>query len=263
MITFHSKLMNIKISAVVITYNEEKNILDYIKQLDFVDEIIVVDSYSSDKTIELIQHLPSIKVFYRKFDNFSCQKNYAISLTSNDWILFLDADERIDATFRNEIKELLKELKHDAYFVKRNFFVKDKLIKYCGFQNDYAVRLFNKRKCKYAENKYVHEQIILKNEGSFGKMKTSIDHFSFMNIELFKQKQRLYSKLKAEELFLKNIKPNFFHFIIKPNFRFFHHYVIKLGFLDGKEGYIISKILKEHVYLRFKYLKEMNKKDKN
>ena len=238
MITFHSKLMNIKISAVVITYNEEKNILDYIKQLDFVDEIIVVDSYSSDKTIELIQHLPSIKVFYRKFDNFSCQKNYAISLTSNDWILFLDADERIDATFRNEIKELLKELKHDAYFV-------------------------NKRKCKYAENKYVHEQIILKNEGSFGKMKTSIDHFSFMNIELFKQKQRLYSKLKAEELFLKNIKPNFFHFIIKPNFRFFHHYVIKLGFLDGKEGYIISKILKEHVYLRFKYLKEMNKKDKN
>lgn len=252
--------MNIKLSAVVITYNEEKNILDYINQLDFVDEIIVLDSFSTDQTTKLIEKLPNIKIFYRKFDNFTSQKNFATNLTSNDWILFLDADERIDNTFKREVKEILKNPKHDAYFVKRNFYVKNKLIKYCGFQNDFAIRLFNKNKCKYAENKYVHEQIVLKNEGSFGKINTAINHFSFVTIELFKQKQKLYSRLKAEELFLKNVKPNFFHYFIKPNFRFFHHFIIKLGFLDGKEGYIISKILKEHVYLRFKYLEEMNKK---
>lgn len=254
--------MNTKLSAVVITYNEEKNILDFINQLDFVDEIIVLDSYSSDQTIKLIEHLPNIKIYYRKFDNFTYQKNYAISLTSNNWILFLDADERIDNVFKNEVLEVLNNPQHDAYFVKRNFFIQNKIVKHGGFQNDYAIRLFDKRKCKYLENKYVHEQIVLKNKGSFGKMKVPINHFSFTDVEQFKQKQKLYSKLKAEELFLKKIKPNFFHFIIKPNFRFFHHYVIKLGFLDGKEGFITAKIFKENVYLRFKYLEEMNNKAK-
>lgn len=253
--------MTINLSVAVITRNEEKYIKNFIKQFDFVDEIILVDSFSTDKTIKIAYQNKKVKIFQRVFDDFTNQKNFALNLCKNDWVLFFDADERINEHFKHELYNALKSTKHTGFKVRRKFYIKNKLVRFSGFQNDFAIRVINKNYCQYSSNFLVHEQI--KSAGKIGKFSSTIDHYFFSDIENFKKKLRLYSKYKSKELLLKNIKPNFFHFKIKPIFRFLHHYIFKLGILDGNFGLLISKLFKNHVHERYIFLKEYYQKKNN
>jgi len=262
---FHTnKIANKKFSknaltAVMICYNEEKNIRKYIENMAFVDELIIVDSFSTDKTIEIIKQYPFVKLVQKKFVDFPNQKNYALSLASNEWILFFDADERINTELKVEILQTINTNPNvNAYYIKRKFYFKNKAMQFSGWQNDKAIRLFKKGKCKYNEDRKVHE--IMSTEGNVGTLNNKLDHYSFESVKKYKKKLNLYAQLKAEELFNQGIKPNFFHFKIKPIFRFFHHYIFRLGILDGKNGYKISKIYENYVRNRYKYLAEMYKK---
>ena len=128
-----------KITALAITLNEAANLPDFLKSLDFVDEIIIVDSFSTDNTVTIAKQFEKVTVFERAFDNFSSQKNYALSKASNDWVVFFDPDETITAEVKNEILDILKNPIADAYFIKReNYFMK-KRIKYSGFQSDLSL----------------------------------------------------------------------------------------------------------------------------
>ena len=154
------------ISALAITYNEEKNVERYIKSLSFAGEIIIVDSFSTDNTVEIAKQLGA-KVVQREFDNFSAQKNYALSLANHDWVTFFDLDEIVTPELAEEITNTLKtNPKNEAYKVKRNFYFMGKRLKYSGFQTDTVVRLFNKNQCKY-NGKLVHE--ILETSKTIGK----------------------------------------------------------------------------------------------
>jgi glycosyltransferase involved in cell wall biosynthesis len=246
-----------KITALAITYNEEENVQRYVKSLAFADEIIFVDSQSTDKTVEIAEQM-GVKVLQRPFDDFSNQRNFAIQQAKNDWIVFFDLDE----IMTNELeKEIIKKVNSSsdkvAYFVKRNFFFLGKQMRYGGWQNDRAVRLFNKNYCKYNGN-LVHE--VIKTQGKTGRLKNSVNHYSYKTFDNYNDKLNLYSKLQAENLYLKNIKPNLYHFFIRPSYRFLWQYIFRLGILDGKEGFILSYVHSFSVFKRYLQLWMMYRK---
>ena len=245
------------ITALAITYNEEINVARYVENLGFADEIIFVDSYSTDKTVEIAESL-GVKVIQRKFTNFSEQRNFAISKAKNDWILFFDLDEVVSSELANEITTVMNTPSDRvAYFVKRNFHFLGKRLKYSGWQTDKVIRFFDRRHCSYNGN-LVHEEVAA--NGKIGYLKNSADHFSYKSFDNYNNKLNLYSKLQAESLYKKKVRPNAYHFFFRPLYRFLYQYIVRLGFLDGKEGLIVCylhgfSVFKRYLQLWMKYRK--------
>lgn len=247
-----------KITGLIITLNEERNIKSVIENLHFVDEIIVLDSYSSDQTVEIIKSFPHVKLYQNKFENFTDQRNLALTYAENEWVLFLDADERITPKLKAEIlTEIQKPETADAYFFKRKFKFKNKNLNFSGWQTDKNVRLFKKSKAIYTKERLVHE--ILSVDGQIKTLKNKLIHYSYLDYKSYKAKMISYAHLKAQELHQKGVKPNYFyHFLIKPAYRFLHSYFIRLGILDGKKGIIICYLNALSVYHRYPELKRLN-----
>jgi len=249
-----------KISALAIVYNEEHNIREYLENMSFADEIVVVDSFSTDKTPEIIKsEYPHVKFYQRVFDDFSSQRNYTLQLATHDWVVFFDADERVSKKGAQEIVAKVNSQPEEvAFFVKRTFFYEGKRLINNIFNTDKTVRLFRRSKCHYSQ-KLVHEKLNI--NGKTGGLKAAIDHYSFKTKEEFLNKRLMYSKLKAKELLDKDIKPTAYHFKVRPKFRFFKYYILKLGVLNGRRGYDIAHILSMDEYMRYVYLKEMQSVD--
>ncbi len=185
-----------KISAIIPTLNEEIHIAEAIKSVSFADEIIVIDSFSEDKTIEIAEKL-NVKIIKRKFDDFSSQKNFAIKQATHNWIYILDADERVTPKVKKEILEAVKKPKDFVgFYVRRTFYFCGRKVNYSGFQRDKVIRLFLKEHCKYSG--LVHEKII--SNGKIGFFKNKIDHFSYRNYDHYISKLNHYAAIRAEEL---------------------------------------------------------------
>jgi glycosyltransferase involved in cell wall biosynthesis len=248
------------LTALVITYNEEQNIKIVLDHLAFADEIIVVDSFSSDKTFEIAASFKNVKVFQRSFDNFACQRNYALSLASNSWILFMDAVERLTPELQQEISFVIHQKNSaSAYFMRRNFMFENKKLRFSGWQTDKIIRLFKKENASYNIKKIVHEKLIV--NGRIGKLKNRLVHHSYSNYDDYKQKMVFYGQLKAQEEVLKETSPNFFHFYIRPAYQFLNQYLVRFGFLDGKKGVIICYLNALSVAVRFQELKKIKAKN--
>lgn len=244
-----------KISALIITLNEAKNIAFVIENLSFVDEIIVVDSFSEDDTVIIASTYPNVNVFQHTFQDFTSQRNYALSKAKYEWILFLDADERVTEPLQKEIlKTINQEDTADAYFFYRKFMFQGEPLHFSGWQTDKNIRLFKKDKAKYTEERLVHE--VLKVNGTISCLKHKLIHYSYSGYKSYENKMINYAKLKAKELHNKGVKPNAFHYYIKPAYKFLHSYIIRLGFLDGKKGLIICYLNALSVYKRYPFMKE-------
>lgn len=245
-----------KISGLIITYNEEKNIAAVLQCFDFCDEIIVIDSFSTDSTVQIAKSFPKVKVIQNKFKDFAKQRNLALQHAANDWVLFLDADERITPELRTEIISTLTctETK-DAYYFRRLFFFAGKPIHFSGTQGDKNFRLFRKSKCHYVPERKVHETLAV--TGSVGVLKQQLLHYSVADYPSYRQKAALYGRLKGEEMFLKGKRYSAFKMYAKMAFHFFKTYFLKLGFLDGKEGFLLSKVDALSVYENFTSLKRV------
>lgn len=253
-----TKMEESKLSALMIVYNEEKNIEDALKSLEFADEIIVLDSFSTDKTIEIIRkQFPKVKVYQNKFEDFTKQRNLCLTYATHEWILFLDADERIPNMLQDEIiREIKKPETKDAYYFKRKFFFMHKPINYSGTQNDKNIRLFKKEVGHYDDSKRVHEG--LSNMKSVGTLKSHLLHFSFDSYEAYYAKILHYANLKAKDLNEKHVKYGFFKQIGKSAFNFFKMYFLKLGILDGKKGFILSYFSALTSFKTYEYLKKQH-----
>lgn len=226
--------------------------------MSFADEIVVVDSYSTDATPEIIQkEYPHVRFYQRVFDDFSSQRNFTIDLASHDWVMFFDADERITPKGVAEIVDLFKtEPEETAFWVKRIFYYQGKPLVNNNFNEDRTARIFRKSKCRYSD-KLVHEQLTI--NGKSRVLKHAIEHYSFKDKEDFLQKRLQYSRLKAQEFYREGVQTNILHFTVRPAFRFFKYYVLKLGFINGRRGYEVARILGYHVYMRYVYLRELNR----
>ncbi|WP_400261668.1 glycosyltransferase family 2 protein [Sphingobacterium sp. SG20118] len=246
--------MDQKISALVITYNEEKNIQDVISCLDFADEIIIVDSFSKDNTINIARQNSKVRVYQHRFEDFTKQRNIAISYAKHDWILFLDADERLTKPLQNEIKETINNPRAlDAYYVYRTFFFCNKKIRFSGTQNDKNFRLFKKSKAKFCILKKVHETLNV--NGTTGILKHKLLHYSFSDYKSYKDKMIHYGVLKGQELYSNHKRYNILTHFGKTSFRFFKAYIIKLGILDGKHGLDLSYLQSLSVHETYVSLK--------
>jgi glycosyltransferase involved in cell wall biosynthesis len=245
-----------KITAIIPTLNEEIHIEEAIKSVSFADEIIVIDSFSSDNTVILAEKY-NVKIIKRKFDDFSSQKNFAIDQAKHPWIYILDADERVTLEVRGEILEAVKNPNNCVgFYVRRTFYFCKKPVTYSGFQRDKVIRLFLKEHCKY--NGLVHEKIITK--GKLGFFKNKIDHFSYRNYDHYISKLNHYAAIRAKELHKRGDQVNIYHVMIKPPARFVIHYIIRLGFLDGFTGFLVAKTQAYGVLTRYIKLWLLNKK---
>lgn len=241
-----------KITAVVLTKNEEKNIERCLRSLDFCHEIIVIDDYSTDKTLDIAYKVCKvIKVFKRRLNgNFASQRNFAISKAKNDWVLFLDADEEITKNLELKIKNL-KFDRNAAFYIKRRdyfwgkelFFGEVKKIREKGL-----IRLVKKGSGQWQGR--VHEEFKIKNrELKIGKLNFFINHYPHQSLKEFINEVNYYSTLRAKELFHQDKKTNVFEIIFLPFFKFIYNYIIKLGFLDGPSGFAYSFMMSFHSFL--------------
>ncbi len=250
-----------KVSAIIPTFNEVNNIEEAIKSVNFADEIIVVDSFSTDNTIQIAEKMGA-RVLQHEYIHSAAQKNWTIPQASHEWIFILDADERVSEELKDEVIATLsqKYIAEEGFWIKRRNHFMEKEIKYSGWQRDKVIRLFRRDTCRYG-NKHVHEEI--ETDGTVGMLKNTLTHYTFKSMEHFTRKMNQYAKWKAEELHAKGKTASVLEFIFKPPFRFFKNYVLDLGFLDGKRGMIISGLNAYTIFLRYAHLHALNKSKKN
>lgn len=249
-----------KISALVITYNEMGYIEKCIESVSFADEILVVDSYSTDGTYEYLLNHPKVKVLQNPFENFTAQKSFTLKQAANDWVLFLDADEVVTDNLRKEIVETINQPNaHEAYWFYRKFMFQNKPLKFSGWQTDKNYRLFRKSKAHFTDRKIVHETLVV--DGSSGILQEKLIHFCYKDYADYKCKMLKYGQLKAKEDFYKEKHFNYVLMTVKPVWKFFNHYILRLGILDGKKGWTICYLNALGVLERFKELKRLEKKN--
>jgi len=244
-----------EISAVIITYNEEKRLEAGLKSLtDVVEEIIVVDRYSDDDTIKLARKYTD-RVFLRKWTNFSDQKNYGNSKAKFPWILSLDADERLSPELREEILQLKEqEPEYSGFGIPRRIFYLGRWVRHTAWNPDLKIRLFRRDKARW-EGEYVHEDLVI--EGEVKKLKGSLYHFTYRNIADHLRRMNTFSDLGAQKLYAENKKCRWYHLAFLPFFRFVKSYFFMLGFLDGFAGFVISVLDGYTGFVTYAKLKEI------
>lgn len=238
-----------KLTALIPAGNEIHNIKEVIASVDFADEILVVDSNSTDGTYELALEFAD-KVIRRDYINSASQKNWAIPQAKHEWILLVDADERVTPELKDEILTILQtsQQNHVAYWIGRNNHFMGEKVNYSGWRNDKVIRLFKRDFCKY-EEKRVHAEIIA--NGTVGKLNNKLFHNSYISLDNYIEKMNRYAWLQAQDYNEKTGILTPYHFILKPIWRFFKHYAIQLGFLDGLIGFTIAWIQVYVVFMRY------------
>jgi len=240
-----------KLSVIIPTYNEDKYLKGALHSVQFADEIIVVDSLSTDKTVEIAeQH--GCKVVARAFDNFSNQKNYALEFANCEWVLFLDADERIPYQLQVEIKTAINQSEIKGFKLKFPHFFMNRFLFYQGSS---VIRLVQRKKCRFEGS--VHEKLII--DGKICQLKTSVLHYTYKGIEHYLKKKDSYAWFQAEQMLKKGKKTNYFHLAFKPFYRFFHSYIIKGGFKDGLPALAVAAANAYGVFSRYAKLMLLQK----
>jgi glycosyltransferase involved in cell wall biosynthesis len=247
-----------EISAVLITYNEERRLEDALKSLDgIVSEIIVVDCHSSDDTVKIARRFTD-RVFERSWTDFADQKNFADGKAQFPWILSLDADERLSPQLRQELLDLRPaEPGAAAFSIPRRVFYLGRWIRHSGWYPDRKLRLFRADKAHW-EGEYVHERLVV--DGPIEKLSGPIHHFTYQDIHDHLARINTFSGLGAQKLYTRKKKARWYHLSVLPVFRFIRAYFWKLGFLDGFPGLVISVLTGHALFVRYAKLREIWKK---
>lgn len=249
------------ISVTIICKNEEKNIEDCIRSVLWADEIIVVDGYSSDKTVDIAKRFTD-KVFQNVWNGFAEQRSYALSKTSNEWIMPLDADERCTEELKTEIMNIIskKNIEESGFIIPRKTYFLNKWIKNCGWYPNYQLRLFKKEKVKVTD-RLVHEGYEV--NGKTGKLQNDIIHYTVNSIFEYLDKINQYSSLSAKEK-VNRKKVKFNDIFLRPVIAFIQQFIFKKGFLDGVYGLMVTNFDVMTKMLTYMKMWEMqNKKNKD
>jgi glycosyltransferase involved in cell wall biosynthesis len=237
-----------KISAIIITYNEEKNIRRCLSSINWVDEIVVVDSGSTDDTKKIASEFTP-RIFDIKWEGFGKAKNFIKGKASHPWILSVDADEMISEDLKEEIQRITKsEDSLNGYYVPRKSNFLDRWIKHGGWYPDYVLRLFKKDQAKFSDSK-VHEKVEL--NGEIGYLRNPLLHYTDPNFDHYLEKLNRYTSLGAEQLFKEGKKAKVLDLIFRPSAIFFKMYLMKRGFLDGVHGFILAVSSAFHVFSKY------------
>lgn len=248
-----------KLSVTIITLNEESNIERAVRSAQFADEIIVLDSFSSDRTTILAKNLGA-KIYQEKFLGFGAQKNRAAELAQGEWIFSLDADEEITLPLQQEILKCVAGEKNSLYFINRHNYFCGKKIKYGGWSPDWIARLYPKEKAHF-DNPEVHETLMSLTPLKKVQLNGALLHFSFKNFESQVLTNLKYAKLGAKKLIKNKGRPQLALVLFRPFWKFIECYFIKKGFLDGVYGLLISFNASYSLYMKYS-LAYLDKSDK-
>ena len=249
---------NTYISASIITLNEEDNIRECLLSLDWVDEVVIVDSLSRDQTVAIGKEMGA-RVIDKPFAGHVKQKDFAVQSCQFDWVLCLDADERVTEDLKSKIIALFEKypdgaLPHYGYTVKRRSFHLGRWIMHGGWYPDRNIRLFDRRHGKWSG---VDPHDIIKVEGTPGHLDAALDHYVFRDLAHNADQNNFFSGISAKILFEKGKKPSLLKLFFKPPWKFVETYFLKRGFLDGLPGFIIAVGAAYSMFLKYAKLWEM------
>ena len=246
------------LSVVIITKNEEENIgrcIESVKEIS--DDIVVVDSGSTDRTVEIAKSLGA-RTFYKEWQGYSVQKNYAVGLAKNEWVLSLDADEELSTELAQEILKRIGSGNYDCYLLNRQTYYLGAFLKH-GWFPEWRLRLFKKGIGKFEEE--AHD--VCRCKGRVGRIeKGVIYHYSFKSLESHVSKSVSYAKLVAETLHAEGKRVYLSQLILRPLWHFLKVYILKKGFLEGRRGLLISVIGAFYTFLKYAFLLELQLKER-
>jgi len=244
-----------KITILIPTFNEERNIRDAISGAQWADEVLVVDSYSRDNTVAIAREMGA-RILEHEYINSASQKNWAIPQASHEWVMVLDADERITPELRAEIQEFIAAPGDDVAMriYRANHFM-GKPIRYCGWQDDSVLRVFPRDRTHYMSRE-VHADAVVDGGGNVRIARTRMPHYTFDSFAQYMKKFDQYTTWAAGDRARNTRKVTAIHLLGRPVWRFFKQYILRLGILDGRAGLIVCMLAAFSVFLKYAKLWE-------
>lgn len=254
-----------KVAAAIIAKNEEARIEECLRSLLWADEIVVLDSFSTDRTVEICQRYTD-RVFQKPFENFSKQRNCALDLVTCPWVLFVDADERVTPELAAEVRQAIakatahlqsRDESEVGYWVPRRNFIWGKWMRHAGWYPDYQLRLLRVREARYDERREVHE--VAEVQGSTGYLQHALIHYNYDTVSEFLAKQETYSIYEARLMFHRGIRPRWKNYLGAPAREFLHRYYKLQGYRDGLHGLVLSTLLAWYKFRAYVKLHQLTK----
>ena len=242
-----------QLSAIIITKNEAENIRACLESVAWADEIIVVDSGSTDDTVNICRKLGAL-VHEHDWPGFGMQKNRALSYATHEWVFSIDADERVTPDLKAQLIKAMKDNDKDGFYVPRLSQFCGRFIKHSGWYPDYVLRLFRKTRGHFSEDR-VHERVIL--EGVVGRLSSPLLHYSYLNEADVQRKTEQYAKAGAMQMYSNGKTATFADASLRASWAFVRTYCLRLGFLDGVAGFNIALMNARTTYLKYNQLKAL------
>lgn len=246
------------ITVIVPTYNEEDNIRECLESVKWADDIFVVDSFSTDRTVEIAREYTS-HIVQHEYVNSATQKNWAIPQCTTDWVMVVDADERVTPELRDRIQGILAHgTPYDGFRIRRMTIFFGKLIRHCGWHHDYLVRLWRRGKGRY-EDLSVHADVLV--DGSVGTIREHFLHNTYRSFDHYLEKFGRYTTWSAADLYKRGKRATFGALAFRPMWRFFRMFILRHGFLDGKHGLILCSLAAFSVFMKYAKLWDRHRRE--
>jgi glycosyltransferase involved in cell wall biosynthesis len=250
-----------RITAIITSFNEEINIRECLESVAWADEILLVDSFSKDRTVEIARAISGVTVLQHEYFGSAAQKNWAMDRALHPWLLIVDADERVTEELAREIVALLERgPEADHYSIRRQNIFVDKVIRHSGWSTDKVVRLVRKGTVRYPRRR-VHAD--MRPEGPTPILSHSLMHYTFRSFSQYLEKFHRYAEWGAAEAFRRGKHPGVTELALRPMWRFFRMYVLQAGFLDGRHGFVLCALQAYGVFLKWAKVWEWRRFEKN
>ncbi len=243
-----------RLSVIVIALNQERNIIPCLESARFADEIVLVDTGSTDRTVELARTCTD-RIFTTEWQGFGATKNFALDQARGDWVFSLDTDERVPEALRNEILQVVADNGPLAgYRVPRKNYFCGRWVRRAGWYPDLTLRLFRRDKGRFRERE-VHEEVVV--DGPVGNLKTPLEHYSYNSISEYVSRMDRYARLAAQELVKSGRRPVAGELLWRPMATFVNRYFLQLGVLEGLTGYTVAVLSAMYTFLKYYYLRQL------
>jgi glycosyltransferase involved in cell wall biosynthesis len=234
--------------AIILTHDEAANVTACIESVRWADSILVFDSFSEDNTVQLAE-AAGARVIQRAFDNYSAQRSAALQAVSDEWVYFVDADERSTPEQAAEIRARIADPACDGYWVPRHNYIFGRLTCHAGWYPDYQLRLLRRARARYDMTREVHELVIL--DGEAGYLKTPLVHYNYRDLAQFIRKQEVYTDFAAHDLFKQGVRIKPQNYVLQPLRHFLWRFVTLHGYRDGWHGFRLSVLMAWYEFQKY------------
>ncbi len=243
-----------KLSVIIISLNQVENIAPCLESVSFADEIVLVDTGSTDGSLELARNYTD-RIYVTSWRGYGATKNFALDQATRDWVFSIDTDERVGKPLQEEILSIVAaDSPTVGYLVPRKNFLGRRWIRRLGWYPDYTLRLFQRQRGRFRERQ-VHEEVVV--DGPVGKLQHPLEHYSYASVSDYVVRQNHYARLAALEMLQEGRRPRPGELLWRPLAHFVKLYFLRLGFLEGRLGYTLAVLGSLYNFLKYYYLREL------